>query len=144
MFIWLGTNAGVTNTVDTDCVGSDISEYANTYTGDYGRIIKTLVDNGNKVILCQIFAGGGATGVSTSNLAIKALATRFECKCIELSSADITALQDSKLHTNEYGDVDVTHFSCMGYSYVANFFSNRANAIALSDPAYFCIRKGQS
>jgi lysophospholipase L1-like esterase len=139
--VWLGTNQGLTDTVSADCVGDDIAGYASNYTGDYGRIIKTLIDNGNKVVLAHIFIAGGTNGVPTTNAAIESLAERFNCKLISLDDADMAELNAEKYHTTEAGNYDRTHFNCMGYSRVANMFYGKMNSLALDDPQWFCIRK---
>ena len=38
-FVWLGTNSNFTDTVSTDCAGNDYTQYAETETGFYGKIL---------------------------------------------------------------------------------------------------------
>jgi lysophospholipase L1-like esterase len=144
VIVWLGTNPALTDTVDTDCVGDDPAEYADTHTGNYGKIIKTLTDNGNKVVLAHIFISHNPTIVATANITINSLGDRFDCKVIELSSGDIEELNNEKYHTAEDGTYDVTHLSCMGYSFVANMFFGKMNRLAMDDPQWFCIRKNKA
>ena len=82
--------------------------------------------------------------MTTTNATITSLGERFGCKVIELVRSERDALRDTKYHTGEDGTFDYTHFSCMGYSYVANVFYNKMNSLALADPQWFCIRKNKS
>ena len=135
--IWLGTNKGLTNTVLIDCAGDDIRLYGTNTTGDYGRIIKTLTDNGNKVVLAHI-VGSVENGILVAtNDTISALAIRFNCKVIELNQTERIMLRDKEYHTSEDGTFDYIHFSSMGYSYVADLFYEKMNSLALDDPQWF-------
>ena len=51
-FVWLGTNDNFTDTVSTDCAGDDYTQYANTETGNMGKILAKIKSlDGNKIIL---------------------------------------------------------------------------------------------
>lgn len=53
--IMLGTNGGLTDTIDADTTASNYESYANTYTGNYCKIIEYIIaQNPNtQIILCS-------------------------------------------------------------------------------------------
>lgn len=136
VIVWLGTNGGLTDTVSTDCAGDDVDNYADTNTGNYGKIIKTLVDNGNKVFLAQLCY----TSVSTaSNTVIADLAERFGCSVIELTADDISDLNADKYHTAYNGYVNSVHFNSVGYNHVAGMFFSKMMKLVYNAPEDFEI-----
>ena len=134
VIVWLGTNGGLTDSVSTDCVGDDVDEYANTNTGNYGKIIKTLMDNGNKVFLAQLCY---TTHSTASNPVIVKLAERFECAVLELSADDIADLNQDKFHTAYNGYVNSVHFNSIGYNHVAGVFFGKMMRVIYEHPEDF-------
>jgi len=131
VIVWLGTNGGLTDTVDTDCAGDNVDNYANTNTGNYGKIIKTLMDHGNKVFLAQLCYISHAP---TSNPVIVKLAERFDCAVIALSADDIADLNQDKYHTAYNGYVNSVHFNSIGYNHVASVFFGKMMKLVYENP----------
>lgn len=84
--IWLGTNNGYTDTLDTDVEPySDYNSYAETETGYYCRIIEKIQQaNPNcRIYLMTVFAS--KDDVKISNRVIKKIAARYDLQIIDAS-----------------------------------------------------------
>ena len=107
--IYLGANAGFTDTVDEDVVGSNYQLYANTNTGNYAKIIKKSLDVGSKVLLVKCYASSG--NLTTTNSVIEQLATKF----------NVAVIDNEKLTANKYhyypdlSGTNSTHYNDLGY-----------------------------
>ena len=84
--IYLGTNNGLTDTVDEDIVGDNYNDYADTNTGCYGKLIKKSLDVGSKVILVKIYAN--IVNKETTNSVIEELSTKFNVPYVENTKFD--------------------------------------------------------
>lgn len=135
VIVWLGTNGGLTDTVDTDCAGDDPTQYANTNTGNYGKIIKTLMNNGNKVFIAQLCYASQLS----ANPVIEDLADKFGCDLLSLSTAEIADLNDTKYHTAYNNYFNAVHFNSIGYNHVAGMFFNKIMKLIRSNPAKYEI-----
>lgn len=81
VIIYLGTNGGLTDTVDTDVPNNtDIGTWATTQTGYYARIINAYKNVNARVVLVKCYYGGN---VQTTNNAIESLAERFGCGVVD-------------------------------------------------------------
>lgn len=130
--VYLGTNGGLTNTVDTDCVGDDYTEYADTNTGAMGKIIKKSLDLGNRVLLVKVHTSSG--NVNTTNAALTALATKFNVPLIEN-----TNLPGIKYHGFPDGSgQNSVHYNDFGYSAFADMVINNVNALSASEVIKIC------
>lgn len=113
--IYLGTNGGLTNTIDTDCPDDEpISNYADTQTGYYGRILKTIYDLGEKAILIKVHSSTG--DVSITNTTIENFGTKFDFPVIDNEYL-------SNIIYHYYPDLsgsNGTHYNDLGYSVFAN------------------------
>ena len=78
--LFLGTNNGLTNTVDTDASGTDTSTWANNNTGNYCRIVNKMLDVGYKVVLIKPYI---APNYVDTLLTIDAIAEKFNVAVIE-------------------------------------------------------------
>lgn len=106
-FIYLGTNGGLTDTLQEDTAieeGQTYENYANTNTGSYCKIIeKALEQNPDiKIILIRW------DGTVSANTTIK-IAEKYGLETINLLDGKYFNLQDPKYHT------DSTHYNSMGY-----------------------------
>ena len=120
--IYLGTNGGLTDTVDTDCNGSDYTQNADTNTGCYGKIIgKIKADAPN----CKIFCVAGPSEYlnrdSTMNPAVRHLASFYDVGLIDLSGC----MMDDNGTTSSverylYRPIDGIHYNRLGYITLAN------------------------
>lgn len=113
--IWLGTNGGLTDTLDTDCVGDDYTTYANTNTGNYCKIIGKIKQTNPwcKIIIIKIFAAATSGMVTETNRTIGKIATRYGVTMLDNSGLGVTP--HPELH-----DANNIHFSKSGNIYVAN------------------------
>lgn len=108
--VFLGTNDGLTDTVSTDCAGDDYTSYANTNTGNYGKIVAKLKSVGAKIILVQCFTGDGV--LANTNKAIKDFADKFGCGLI----ATKRLLNPAYHYYPDLSGSDSLHFNDLGYS----------------------------
>ena len=114
--IYLGTNLGLSDTVDTDCVGNDPTNWGNTLTADYCRIVNAFKSVGAQIILVKPFTttGNSTAGTTYANTyaAIDSIATRFGCGIVEP-----IYLADSAYHKypNGVGE-NAVHYNDLGYA----------------------------
>ena len=117
--VWLGTNGGLTDTVATDCAGNDYTQFADTNTGDYGKIIGKIKSlNNTKVLLVNIFR----TNQGYTNKAIQDIATKYGCQVID-TYKDI--VRSAGYHTAYNGYHDNIHFNSQGYNLIANLITQQ-------------------
>lgn len=123
--IYLGTNGGLTDTIDTDAPGDDKSQYdLTTETGAYCYIVKHCLEVNAKVLLVKIYAGGGTPGVSTTNTVIGKVAEKFGVAAIENESLP------SKYHIWPNGEgYDSTHLNDFGYAAFAEYLIRQVNQL---------------
>ena len=117
--IWLGTNAGLTDTLDTDVDPySDYRNYANTNTGCYCKIIEKIKESNNNclILLTKVFVTSGAMGVDTVNSVIEQIATKYGLPIID--NSELNQIVYPELH----GNIDNVHFSKAGNIYLARKF----------------------
>lgn len=111
--IELGYNNGLTDTLDTDCVGDDYTTYADTNTGGYCKIIEGIRAENPNIYIALIISPG--FGDSVANVVIK-IAEKYGLPLIDLRDTTYIKLQDKKYHTKTDGTVsDYTHLNAMGY-----------------------------
>lgn len=123
-FVWLGTNSTFTDTIDTDCVGDDYTQYANTETGNMGKILQKINSlSNNKIILLNCFASGGHQ--DQTNEMLNKFAQRFNVTLvIDIINSDI---RNVKYHRAYTGYVNNVHFNDKGNNFVANLVNNQFN-----------------
>ena len=122
--LFLGTNGGLTDTIDTDCPGLDITQYADNNTGSYGKIIKTLIENK----LTGVIVVPPTANTETKDAIIN-LHRKFGFPYIILPDL-----------TNPYYHYDPTttsyqnavHYNDMGYAYIGNCIVSAINNLTLS------------
>ena len=131
-FLWLGTNNGLTDTLDTDVNPyDDPSNYANTNTGKYCRIIEKLkLDNSYmKIFLLKIFSSNS----ETTNSVIDKIATKYSLDVLDLSDGSVSRTTYPWMH-NTHGNI---HFTKMGNIGLANVITEKMNkAIQNNATAY--------
>lgn len=109
--IYLGTNSGLTDTVDTDCAGDNPDNFADTNTGNYGRIIAKCLSVGAKVLLVKIYAH-----LPESNNAIEDLAEKFNVAWVKNDK-----LTDIIYHYwPDLQGYNNTHYNDLGYNVFAD------------------------
>ena len=120
--VFLGTNAGLTDTLDTDAPeGSEPSTWnTSTNTGAYASIVNAFKSVGAKVLLlrCYVTNGTLASGsdLNTTNSVIDQIASRFGCGVV-----DAPNLTDGKYHYwPNRNDKNQVHYNDLGYSAFAS------------------------
>lgn len=106
-FIYLGTNGGLTDTLQEDTAieeGQTYENYANTNTGSYCKIIERALEQNPEIKIILI----RWDGTVSANTTIK-IAEKYGLETINLLDDKYFNLQDSKYHT------DVTHYNSYGY-----------------------------
>ena len=116
--IYLGTNYGMTDSLDTDVVGDNPDEWAENNTGAYCRFVQKFLSLGYKVLLLRIWAtsGSGDTSLANTNSAITHIAERFEVAVMDVPVSKATIY-------HYYPDLSGTngvHYNDLGYSWFAN------------------------
>ena len=114
--IWLGTNGGLTDTLDTDCIGDDYTSYANTNTGNYCKIIGKIKQTNPwcKIVVVKVFASGTSAMVTETNRTIGKIATRFGVVLVDNSGLGVTP------HPELHDNINNIHFGKAGNIYLAN------------------------
>ena len=130
--IYLGTNEGLTNTVDTDCAGTDYTQYADTNTGAMGKLIKKSLDLGNKVVLVKVHSSSGS--VETTNTALAALASKFNVPLLENEN-----LSGMKYHGYPDGSgSNGVHYNDFGYSAFADMIIKNIGDLSNTEAIKIC------
>lgn len=135
VYIWLGTNLGLTDTMDADVNGySNYTQYANTETGSYCKLIEMIKEQNPDISIhmSKIFAGNGV--VDQTNKVIEQIATKYGIHLIDLS--DLTKANYPQYHH----DIGATHLNKAGNIFVANRLFNETNAYF--DNNYFKLEFG--
>lgn len=114
IFCLIGTNEGLTNTVDVDCPGNDLTTFnGNDNTGCYGKIIQTLINKTCKVVLVTPWRTSG--NLAETIAAITSLAEKWSLPICKLEQS----MFPSELRTTN-GYTDPTHLNSIGYSKLAD------------------------
>ncbi|MCT1185770.1 SGNH/GDSL hydrolase family protein [Lactococcus lactis] len=126
VIIMLGTNAGLTDTLDVDCVGDDYTLYAATQTGSYCKIIERIMLNcpTAQIFLCtppyNDKTGKKEYIVDTGNV-VKKIAARYNLQLIDVYAG----LGVNKLNKNVFLPIDRLHFGQYGYQKLGIFFASQ-------------------
>lgn len=124
--IYLGTNGGLTDTVETDCNASDYTQNADTNTGCYGKIIgKIKADAPNCKIFCVAGANENIRRANTMNPAVRSLSTLYAVGLVDIEESilsDDGSVGSQKRYT--YRPVDAIHYNALGYLTLANLIGD--------------------
>lgn len=127
--VFLGTNGGLTDTIAIDCPGTDITQYANTTTGNYGKILQSIVNNADKAILVLPYAP--VSGLETTISVINQFAARYNFPVISVDIADRT-----NVFYHYYPDKtgsNTLHFNDLGYAWLAKTILYQINSLSIED-----------
>lgn len=133
--IYLGTNAGLTDTLSTDAPeNTDPSTWADTNTGDYAKWVNKLQGLGYKVLLIKPWSGGGGTPelLATTKAVISQIGTRFGCAVL-----DSFVNTDYKYHY--YPDLsgrNSVHYNDLGYAWFASTLIKKASQLGTDQMKY--------
>ena len=124
--IFLGTNGGLTDTINTDCVGDDPSQFADTQTGYYGRILRTLEINKKTAVLIKPPAGNAETQGT-----IQKFADKYGFAAISLPPELENNYYHYAPHNLNYSNG--IHYNDMGYVHIANCIMDSINKLPLRE-----------
>lgn len=128
--IYLGTNGGLTDTMDVDVVGDDPTNWSDTHTGNYAKIINAYQTAGYKVLLVKCFATSG--DLDATNSVIKQMADRFKCGLVDNEyMANI-----SYHYTPDRSYANTLHYNDLGYSALAHLISDNADNMSETYKSY--------
>lgn len=122
--LFLGTNGGLTNTLDTDCPGMDISDYSDTNTGCYAKILRTLLANK----LTSVVVVPPTVSDETKD-ALLNLSRKFAVPFIVLP--DVSDAYFHRAPRSSY--VNSVHYNELGYAYIGNSIVTAINNLPLSN-----------
>lgn len=127
--IWLGTNNGLTDTLDEDVNAFDsYDDFANTETGYYCKIISQIKDMNPDafIVLCNVFATKGNR--ETTNNVISQIATKYGCPVVNMT------MLGTANHPELHGGVTNVHFGKAGNIYLANHIQDTINEYFNKNP----------
>lgn len=127
--ICLGTNEGLTDTLETDAVGDNYQDYADTNTGAYCKIIERIKEaNPNAFIfITNIFASASYT--QTTNTVLAKIAERYNLPLFDISSL----ANDPILHP--FGNV--VHFGKIGNLHFAKLIEKLVSDDIYNNPSKY-------
>ena len=112
--IYLGTNDGLTDTLNTDVVGNDPTNWADNDIGCYCRFVQKFQSLGYKVLLLKCWATSG--NLENTNSAIEHVGERFGC-----SVMDVPVSSDLKYHYySDLSGANAVHYNDLGYAWFAS------------------------
>ena len=109
--IELGYNEGLTDTLDTDCVGNDYTAYADTNTGAYCKIIEGIKAVNPNMIIILIISSAMQTSGDTYKV-IGDIGAKYSLPVINLTDPIYIDLNVPEYHDNAG---DYVHFNALGY-----------------------------
>ena len=121
VFVWLGTNNGLTDTLDTDVTPyTDYNDYATTETGYYCKILSRIREQNSDclIVLSKVFASKG--DVTITNAVIDKIASKYNCLVVD--NSDLTVNNHPELHVNNTDNNP--HFGKAGNIFVANRYTS--------------------
>lgn len=124
--VYLGTNGGLTDTISTDMVGDDYTQWADTNTGCYGKIVAKSKAVGSRVVLVKTHS---APNLETTNSVIEQMGTKFNVPVIEN-----TYLSGTKYHSYPDGSgTNGTHYNDFGYAVFADQVAYNISQLSAED-----------
>ena len=126
--IWIGTNNGLTDTLETDVIPySDYNDFAETETGFYCKIISKIIEQvpNAMIFLGTVYASKG--NVETTNTTIRKIAKYYERVVGVVENNDFTLFKDEGGNAiSMYHDFDATkiHFTRIGNMNLAKHWLN--------------------
>lgn len=130
VLIMLGTNNGLTDTIDTDTSASHYSSYAKTQTGYYARIIETCMERTNgqaQIILITppVTTQRNRTSLETTVSVIKKFGEKYGLPVID----NYYACGITYENIGKYMPIDELHCGYTGYKLLATYIASRVSDI---------------
>lgn len=130
--VFLGTNGGLTDTLDDDVVGTNYEEYADTNTGCYCKIIEKIKNqNPNAfIILINLYSTSGSETASldNSNITINKIAEKYNLKVIDIKNTELGDRYNTLYHPQYQGSSNI-HFGKIGNLELAKLVNDNINQI---------------
>lgn len=144
VILWLGTNAGFTDTLVADTTiteGQTYLNYAATNTGSYCKIIERIkeVSPSAKIYLCTIFSGGYGVDIPVSNSVIRQIAAKYSLPVIDMNVAPFT----EPTAAGAMHPID-NHFQDVGYLTVAEYIKDSICDIISKNKSAYNLVGGQA
>lgn len=115
VIIFLGTNGGLTDTLESDVIGDDYNNYANTNTGSYCKIIEYIKAKkpNMQFCLCTLPQMGAISRVEleNTNKVIEKIAHKYNLPIADLYNKSKMNFTNG----NIYRPIDNLHFGRLGY-----------------------------
>lgn len=113
VIIWLGTNGGLTDTIDTDCAGNDYTQFADTNTGCYGKIIEKI-KSVNPDCFILLITPSESSGYVTTVSVIEKFGVKYNLPVLNMQG--LGKDERPELH----GNISNIHFGKAGNIFIAN------------------------
>ena len=117
----MGYNGGLTDTLDTDVVGDDYTQYADTNTGAYCKIIEGIKSANPNMIIVLIISSAMQTSSNTYKV-IGEIGEKYSLPVINLTDPTYIDLNVPEYHDNAG---DYVHFNALGYIAKAKYIHAR-------------------
>ncbi len=129
VIILLGTNGGLTDTIDEDTNFENYNDFANTNTGRYCSIIEYIMEHSNNVsqiILCTPPHAGvkrlnNRNNAINSNPIVKKIGQKYSLPVIDL----LYELGINDVNQNTFQPIDNLHFNEKGYQKMGTFIGSQ-------------------
>ena len=125
--IYLGTNAGLTDTLATDVVGDNPDNWADNNTGCYCRFVQKFQSLGYKVLLLRVWAT--SADKETTNSAITHIGERFGCAVMDVPYT-------TEIQYHYYPDLSGSnglHYNDLGYSWFASALIKESGKLSTNE-----------
>ena len=126
VIIFLGTNGGLTDTINTDVSGNDPTQWGNTHTGNYARIINAYQTAGYKVLLVKCFMVSASADLDTTNSVIQQMADKFGCGVVDNEYMDNISYH----YTPDRSYANTLHYNDLGYAAMAYRIAEKAGRMS--------------
>lgn len=136
--IYLGTNGGFTDTVDTDAAGDDPDNWTNNYVGNMCRIINKFVTLGAKILLILPHTVGTSdpehVSYDTTINALMDMVEKFDCAYVD--DAEIYNSADKYHLYPDLSGRNSLHYNDLGYAYFASSLIDKAGKMESNNMKY--------
>ena len=135
VIIMLGTNGGMTDTIEIDTNGNSYEDYADNGTGSYCKIIEYVMEKTKgkaQIFLCTCpYVDNDkrptyVNAVNNANIVIPKIAEKYNLPLIDVSKK----LGLNKLNSNIYQPIDGLHFGEFGYERLGTFITNNIKSMS--------------
>lgn len=127
--IMLGENGGLTPTVLEDCPGTDISQYSDTNTGCYGKILQSIKSNGFTAVMVAppVPKNGDTSKYNNIVSALEQFSEKFTFPYITLPNLKSDIFHYAPRNKSYINNV---HYNDFGYSYIGNCIAAQINNLS--------------